>query len=128
MKIAALIARILLGLVFTVFGVNGFLHFIPLGPPHTGHAGQWLTVLTETHYLIIVSTLQFIGGVLLLINRYATLGLVLLGPVIVNIVLFHALMDHVGLPIAIFIAVLWLIVAYHARRNLSGIFAPRIEP
>ncbi len=127
MKIAALIARILLGLVFVVFGLNGFLHFIPMGPLPAGHAGQWTTVLIETKYFIIVAALQLIGGVLLLINRYVTLGVVLLGPVIVNIVLFHALMEPKGLPIALIVAVLWFVLAYHARRNLAGIFAPRIE-
>lgn len=127
MKIAILITRVLLGLVFVVFGLNGFLDFIPHGPLPGGFAGQWITVLIGTKYFLFVAAVQIIGGVLLLINRYVTLGLVLLGPVIVNILLFHTLMEHSGLPLAIVVALLWALLAYHARRNLSGIFAPKIE-
>ncbi len=127
MKIAALISRILLGLVFVVFGLNGFMHFIPMGPMPTGAAGQFIGALMQTHYVLIVSGIELIGGVLLLTNFYLPLGLVLLGPVIVNIFLFHALMDPKGLPVAIVVVILWFVLAYHARRNLSGIFAPRIE-
>lgn len=128
MKIAVLVTRILLGLVFVVFGLNGFLNFIPQGPLPPGFAGQWITVLIGSHYFIFVAAVQVIGGVLLLINRYLTLGLVLLGPVIVNILLYHTLMDHTGLPLAIVVALLWVLLAYHARRNLAGIFAPSIQP
>jgi putative oxidoreductase len=127
MKIVTLIARILLGLVFFVFGLNKFFNFIPMGPLPTGLAGQFFTVLFQSHYLWVIAAIEVIGGALLLVNRYVTLGLVLLGPVIVNILLFHALMAPSGLAIAIPIVVLWLFLAFRARRNLSGIFAPQIE-
>lgn len=126
MKIAALIARILLGAIFTVFGLNGFLHFIPMVPP-PGLAGQFLTVLADAHYIILVAGVQVIAGVLLLINRFVPLALVLLGPVIVNILAFHALMAPSGLPMAIVVAILWGILAWYSRRNLSGILAERID-
>jgi putative oxidoreductase len=106
MKIAALIARILLGLVFFVFGLNGFLHFIPAQMP-SGLAGEFARVLTQSHYFYVVSALQVIGGALLLVNRYVPLAMVLLGPVIVNIFLFHLLMEHTGLPLAIVVVILW---------------------
>ncbi len=98
MKIVALIARILLGVVFFVFGLNGFLHFIPVKTFPTGLAGEFLTVLIQSHYVLFVSAIQIAGGALLLVNRYVPLGLTLLGPVIVNIILYHALMDRSGLP------------------------------
>ena len=101
MKIAALIARILLGLIFFVFGLNGFLNFIPMGKMPAGLAGQFLGVLFQSHYVYVVSALQLVGGALLLVNRYVPLALVLLGPVIVNIFFFHLLMEHTGLPLAI---------------------------
>ena len=85
MKIVALIARILLGLIFFVFGLNGFLNFIPMGPLPSGLAGEFMTVLFQSHYVLFVSAVQLAGGVLLLVNRYVPLALVLLGPVIVNI-------------------------------------------
>lgn len=125
MKIAALIARILLGLVFVVFGLNGFLHFIPTGPLPTGLAGQFVTVLFQSHYVLYVSAIQVAGGVLLLVNRYVPLGLVLLGPVIVNILLFHLLLNRTGLEIAIVVTILWCIVAFRHRQYFSGIFVQR---
>jgi putative oxidoreductase len=127
MKIAALIARILLGLIFLVFGLNGFLHFIPMGPPPAGLAGQFIAALFQSHYLVVVAGIQVIGGALLLVNRYVPLALVLLGPVIVNILLFHLFLEPKGLAIAAVVAVLWVIVAISARRYLSGIFAQRME-
>lgn len=127
MKIAALIARILLGLAFFVFGLNGFLHFIPNGPMPTGTAGQFINALIQSHYMFIVSGLQVAGGVLLLINRYVPLALTLLGPVIVNILLFHILMERTGLPIAIVVVILWGIVALRCRQYFSGIFAQRVS-
>ncbi len=84
MKIAALMARVLLGLLFLVFGLNGFLHFIPMAPP-PGLAGQYMGALFLSHYIVAVFLLQVVGGVLLLANRFVPLALVLLGPVVVNI-------------------------------------------
>jgi putative oxidoreductase len=125
MKIVALIARILLGLVFFVFGLNGFLNFIPQPPLPTGLAGQFLTVLVQSHYVLFVSAIQLVGGVLLLVNRYVPLALVLLGPVIVNILLFHLLLNRTGLVVAIIVAILWCILAIRQRQHLAGIFAQR---
>ena len=125
MRIVALIARLLLGLVFLVFGLNGFLHFIKTPPLPPGLAGQFVDALMKSHYMAPVAALQVLGGALLLIGRYVPLGLTLLGPVIVNILLFHLLMEPKGLPIAIAVAVLWGIVAYYLRQNFSGLFAQK---
>ena len=125
MHIAALIARVLLGLVFLVFGLNGFLNFLPPGPLPEGPAGQFLSALIQSHYVYPVSALQLVGGVLLLVNLYVPLALTLLGPVVVNIFLFHLLMEPSGLPIAIVVAMLWGIVALHHRQYFSGIFVQR---
>ena len=125
MKIAALIARILLGLVFFVFGLNGFLNFIPQPPLPTGLAGQFLTVLVQSHYVLFVSAIQLVGGVLLLVNRYVPLALILLGPVIVNILLFHLLLNRTGLIVAIIVAILWCVLAIRHRQHLAGIFVQR---
>ena len=125
MKIAALIARILLGLVFFVFGLNGFLNFIPTGPLPSGLAGQFVTVLFQSHYVLFVSAIQLAGGLLLLVNRFVPLALVLLGPVIVNILLFHLLLYRTGLLTAIIVAILWGILAFRHRQYFSGIFVQR---
>ncbi len=125
MKIVATIARYLLGLVFFVFGLNGFLHFIPMTGLPPGLAGQFVTALIESHYVLFVSALQVAGGVLLLVNRYVPLGLTLLGPIIVNIILFHLLMARSGLAGAIVIAILWCVVAFRQRQYFSGLFVQR---
>src|SRR5580692_1207887 len=121
MKITANIARILLGLLFLTFGLNGFLHFIPMPPP-SGLAGQYLGALFVSHYLVAVFLLQLFAGALLLINRYVPVALVLLGPVLVNILLFHSLMAPEGLPLALVASALWFIAFFGARRAFSGIF------
>ncbi len=125
MKIAALIARILLGLVFVVFGLNGFLFFIPMSPMPAGLASQFAGVLMQSHYMAVVSALQIAGGVLLLANRYLPLGLVILGPIIVNIFLFHLFLDRTGLPMAILVVILWGVVALRNRQYFSGLFTQR---
>jgi putative oxidoreductase len=124
MKVAALIARLLLGLVFLVFGLNGFLNFLPL-PALTGQAGQFIDVLAASHFMVFVFTLEILGGLLLLVNRLVPLALVLLGPVIVSIFLFHALLDRAELGLAVLVVVLWAIVAIHHREHLAGIFHHR---
>src|SRR6187431_810373 len=112
MRIVTLIARLLLGLIFVVFGLNGFLNFIPMGPLPTGLAGQFIGALAQSHYFWVVAALQVAGGALLLVNRYVPLGLVLLGPVIVNILLYHLLLNPTGMIMAVVVAVLWFIVFY----------------
>lgn len=126
MKIATSIARILLGLLFLVFGLNGFLHFIPMRPP-TGLAQQYLGVLFVSHYLGFVFAVQVVGGALLLVNRFVPLALILLGPILVNILLFHSLMAPEGLPMALFATALWAILFYRLRQVFAGIFVQRVQ-
>ena len=127
MKIVTLIARNLLGLMFVVFGLNGFLHFIPQPPPPAGLAGQFLGALSASHYMVPVFLLQLIGGALLLANRFVPLALVLLGPVIVNILLYHSLMDPKGLPPGTGALLLWLVVFYGVRSAFAGVFAAPVR-
>ncbi len=125
MKIAVLIARNLLGLMFVVFGLNGFLHFIKQPPP-TGLALQFGMALGAAHYFVPVFALQLLGGLILLSNRYVPLGLVLLGPIIVNILLYHILMDPKGIPPGAVAFLLWLLVFYSVRSAFAGIFAAKV--
>ena len=125
MKIVTLIARILLGLISFVFGLNGFLNFLSMGPMPTGLAGQFIGALSLSHYYWVVAALQIIGGVLLLVNRFVPLALVLLGPVIVNIICYHVFLNPSGAVPAAVVTVLWLIVFYGNRQHFSGIFVQR---
>ena len=126
MKTASAIARYLSGVIFLVFGLNGFLHFIPLPPP-SGVAGQFMGVLFVSHYLTLIFALQVIGGVLLLANRYVPLALAILAPVIVNILSFHALMAPSGLPLALFVTVLWTLVFVHVWTAFAALFQARFQ-
>src|SRR5438093_4047841 len=125
MKIVVLIARLLLGLIFVVFGLNGFLNFLSMGPMPTGLAGQFIGALLQSHYYFVVAALQVVGGLLLLVNRFVPLALVLLGPVIVNIILYHAFLYPIGVVPAVVVTVLWFIVFYGNRQHFSGIFVQR---
>jgi putative oxidoreductase len=124
MKIVATIARILLGLVFVVFGLNIFFQFLHQPPPPSGPAGDFAKALFVSHYLYAVGALQVIGGALLLAGRFVPLGLTLLGPVIVNILLFHILLNPTGLPIAIVVALLALVVLWYHRAAFAGLVKP----
>ena len=84
MKIAALIAQILLGVVFVVFGANTFLHFINMPPPQ-GQAAAFAGAMFTSGYFQAVAALQILGGLLLLSTRFAALGLLIVGPIVVNI-------------------------------------------
>jgi putative oxidoreductase len=122
MKIASIISRYLLGLIFLVFGLNGFLHFIPMPPPKGTAAQQFGTAIFISHYWIVIFGIQVLGGVLLLVNRFVVLALVLLGPVIVNIVFFHFLMAPEGIPLASVVTILWIILAVRYKQYLAPIF------
>ena len=126
MKIITHISRFLLGLVFLVFGLNGFLHFIPMPPP-SGVAGQFLGAIFVSKYLLVVSGLQVISGALLLINRFVPLALTILGPIIVNILLFHGLMNPAGFGLAVFVTIFWGVVFVSVRSAFAGIFQARVD-
>jgi len=121
MKIATIITRSLLGLIFVVFGSNMFFHFIPMPPPPEGPARDFMTALFVSHYLYVIGALQVAGGVLLLIGRKVPLGLTLLGPVIVNILCFHVLMAPAGLPMAIVVSLLALFLLWRYREHFAGL-------
>ena len=125
MKIITLFARMLLGLVSLVFGLNGFLNFLNMGPMPTGLAGQFMGALILSHYYWVVAALQIAGGLLLLVNRFVPLALVLLGPVIVNILCYHVFLNHPGAVPAVVVTILWFIVFYANRQHFSGIFVQR---
>ena len=127
MRIASTAARYLLGLIFFVFGLNGFLHFIPTPPP-AGVAGQFFAALYLSHYLVVIFLLQLIPAILLLLNRYVPLALTLLGPIVVNILFFHLLMAPSGLPMAVTVAILWAITALSVRSAFRGLFQKTYTP
>ena len=121
MKIASIIARYLFALIFIVFGLNGFLHFLPMKPPSSEMAMQYFTVMSASHYLVFVFALQLIAGVLFLFRRTVPLALTIAGPLIVNILLFHALMDPGGIVPGLVVTALWFVIFSQFRRAFDGI-------
>jgi putative oxidoreductase len=126
MKILTAIARILLGLGFTVFGLNGFLAFIP-APPIPGTAGVFVGVLMSSHYIYLVAGTQLVSGVLLLLNRFVPLALALLAPMLVNILAFHLTMQPAGLPPGIVCTALWAFLAIRYRSYFASVFAAKAQ-
>lgn len=120
MKILTIIARVLLGLMFVVFGSNAFLHFMQM-PPMSGPAGDFIGSMNATRYLTAIAALQVIGGALLLIGRFVPLGLTLLGPIIVNIDLYHIFMDRSGLGMAAVVSLVSLFLLWRYRCAFGGL-------
>jgi uncharacterized membrane protein YphA (DoxX/SURF4 family) len=125
MKILTVIARILLGLMFVLFGSNFFLNFIPMPPPPPGLAGDYFKVFASSGYMYVVGAIQLISGLLLLIGRFVPLALTILAAMIFNIWTFHILMDPKGLfPMAILAVVLELFLVWSYRDRFAGILRP----
>jgi putative oxidoreductase len=127
MRIVAVIARYLAGVIFVLMGLNGFLNFIHFPLP-TGVAAQFMGALYVSHYLWVIFGFQVVAGVLLLVNRYVPLAVAVLAPVLVNILTFHLTMAPAGLPMAIFVALLWAVVFVSVRPAFSGLFQARLQP
>lgn len=124
MKYVIIIVRVLLGLMFAVFGSNAFLHFIPM-PPLEGNAAAFMGALVNSGYIYPIAVLQVLGGLLLLIGgRFVPLGLTLLGPVIVNIVLYHIFIEPQGLLMAGIISLFALFLLWVYRFKFPAIFQP----
>jgi putative oxidoreductase len=123
-KIATLIARILLGLIFTVFGLNTFLHFLPMQLP-PGDAGAMMTLLFAHGWFTFIGLLYVIAGVLLLIGRYMGIALTILGPIIVVILLYHITLLPHGIGMALFVALLEIFLIYAYRNHFGDIFSAK---
>jgi len=127
MRIVVIIARVLLGLVFFVFGLNGFLQFMP-NPPPTPAAGAFFGALLATHYMFfLIFGTQVLGGALLLIGVAVPFALTILAPVIVNILCFHIYLSPALLPMALVVAAFELFLVWYYRAAFAPLFssAPR---
>jgi putative oxidoreductase len=123
MRIATLIARILLGLLFVVAGAFAFIPFAP--PPQPGLAGQFQDVYFASHWVKFVDVVMLVVGILLLTNRYVPLALVTLAAILANILFFHVAMQPQGLPIPIVAVVLWILVARQYRSSFAPLLVAK---
>lgn len=118
MKIATLIARILLGAIFVVFGLNYWLKFIPIPPPPEGTpADGFLGVLFITGYLQAVKVLEVLGGLLVWSGRFTGAGLLILGPIILNILFFDYFVAKAFNPVSTVAALLSLFLLWTKRER-----------
>lgn len=116
-------ARLLLGAIFTVFGLNGFLQFLPMPQP-TGLAAAFMGGLGATGYFFpLLKGTEVITGLLLLGNRYVPLALTILAPIVVNIVAFHVFLAPTGIVLPLVIVALGIYLAYTER----AVFAPMLQ-
>src|ERR1035438_8810425 len=123
------IARVLLGLMFFVFGLNGFLHFIPQPSTMPEVAATFFEAMMKTGYMLpLIFGTQVIVGALLLSNRFVPLALALIAPVIVNIVAFHLFIVPSGLVMAGVVLVLELYLAWAYRAAYTPMLAMRVKP
>ena len=121
MKAAATVARYLLGAGMVVFGLNAFLHFLP--PPELPESGaQFMGLLFGSGYFNFIAILKIAGGALLLLGRFVPLGLTLLGPILVNVLLFHISFDMAGIGLGLMFTVLWFLVFSCYKKSFHGIF------
>jgi uncharacterized membrane protein YphA (DoxX/SURF4 family) len=125
---APAIARILLGSVFLIFGLNGFLRFIPMSQPPPGAAAFFGGLMAASYMLPLIKGVEVIGGALLLANRFVPLALALLAANVVNIVLFHAFLEPAGLPLAFLVLVPELFLAWSYRDAYRPMLAAHVEP
>lgn len=117
-------ARIAIGLVFFVFGLNGFLDFVPhpTTPPPAGAMAFFLALMKTGYMLPLISATELAAGALLLANRFVPLALVLLAPVLVNIAAYHLFLDHAGGAIAAALVAIELYLAWTHRAAFRPLF------
>jgi putative oxidoreductase len=123
-----LAARLVLGLIFLVFGLNGFFHFLPQ-PPMSGPPADFFGALLATGYLFpLLKGTEVIAGALLLSGRLVPLALTVLAPIVVNIVGFHLFLAPSGLPLALLVVALGVFLAWSYRSAYSGVLNANAAP
>ena len=123
MKTTSLVARYLLGLMFTVFGLNGFLNFIHQPPPTNPLAMQFFVAVSASHFAGFFFAVQVLGGLLLLTGFFVPLALTLLAAVLYNILAFHLTMAPASIAPGLLACVLWVLVFLQYRDSFRDIFS-----
>ena len=123
MRIASISARYLLGLMFTIFGLNGFLNFIHQPPPANPLAIQFFVATGTSHFAAFFFAVQLAGGLLLLSGRFVPLALTLLAAELYNILAFHITLAPASIPPALVACALWVLVFIRYRNSFKEILA-----
>ena len=125
MKTASIFARYLLGLIFTVFGLNGFLNFIHQPPPANPVAIQFLVSVSESHFAAFFFAIQLLGGLLLLSGYFVPLALTVLAAELYNILAFHLTLAPASIAPALVASLLWVLVFFQYRESFKAIFGAK---
>jgi putative oxidoreductase len=125
MKIVSVIARYLLGLMFTVFGLNGFLNFIHQAPPTNPLAIQFFVAISSSHFAAFFFAVQVLGGLLLLSGFFVPLALTVLAAELYNILAFHLTMARGSIAPALVACVFWILVFLQYRNSFNGVLAAK---
>lgn len=125
MKIVSIFCRLLLGLIFTFFGLNLLFGFLKNPPIPPGPLKDFMTVMAGTHYLYVIGFFQAAAGLMLLFNRWVPLALTILAAEIVNILTTHLLVMHGEYPLPFLVSLIWLFVFWRHRSSFAGIFQAR---
>jgi putative oxidoreductase len=125
MQITSIVARYMLGLIFTVFGLNGFLNFIHQPPPTNPLAMQFFVAVSTSHFAAFFFALQVLGGLLLLAGYFVPLALTVLAGELYNILAFHLTLSPATIPPALLASVLWVLVFLQYRESFKGIFSAK---
>ena len=130
MKILTLICRFLLGAGFITFGLNILHPFLPMPPmPPESPTTQFAMLMANSHWMALVGVVQLVGGILVIVGRTAPMGLVLLGPVLVNVLAFHAFLDHgKGIVPGLVFCAFEIFLIYSYRKYFLSIFTVSAEP
>ena len=125
MRVASVVSRYLLGLMFTVMGLDGFLHFIHRPTPTNPLEVQFLIAASGSHFALAFYGVQFIGGLMLLSGFFVPLGLTLLAAELYNIIAFHAAFDPGTIIPALICCAAWVLIFLQYRESFSGIFTAK---
>jgi putative oxidoreductase len=125
MKIVSVIARYLLGLMFTIFGLNGFLNFIHQPPPANPLAIQFFVAIGASHFAVFFFAVQLIGGLLLLSGFFVPFALTVLAAELYNILAFHFTLAPASIGPALVGCVLWVLVFLQYRNSFNGVLAAK---
>jgi len=125
MRITSIVARYLLGLIFTVFGLNGFLNFIHQPPPANPLTMQFFVAVSASHFAAFFFAMQVLGGLLLLSGYFVPLALTVLAAELYNILAFHLTLAPATIAPALVASVLWVLVFLQYRESFKGIFTAK---
>jgi hypothetical protein len=120
MNVAAIVARILLGMVFLAAGLAGFAFYARgTAPPMPGLGGDFMAIYFKSGWIVFVNAIYVVVATMLLINRFVPLALTVLAGIIVNILIFHLTMNLVGIGPGLVVAILWFLVAWPIRAHFA---------